>query len=510
MSKYYLNNYKISFCDLKKSKTINSFFKEIQIEKYVIIFSVLDDAFRYWKNFTQRKRIGLEEELIFRNSYIAIIDAKTSFKFEKQESKYIEYNYKTEGLNILVSSAGYQNIPFKSQIIVNDIDYSKNIRGLNVVLVNKSTKKVDYAFNCDLCLDDSLSINSILKRYVKRLDILIEGMELADKYCSYDNSIFYLILNRHIGDAARVLKDIKKIKYYYGETANKYHFKDDDLEPKEIKKKDFVKFFPKRKCIKKIFIITNQSISGVAKLYSESIDGIIVLAQDELNAIELYAYSGCGIHENILSDQFAGEKLLGRNKFDEGSWVRWIMFGINDTMWGLCLPKCMKAVESRMTISETTSCETREIIETNKIIIDKTVIFCPVAKSSSILDVSIWKKFAVFLNDLGYRVFTNVGPNELPIEGTQGLSVGVDCVVALSKMGCRIIGVQCGLMDILGWTGCGNYTVINVIHNEIDRTYARDVSSLKEINIKDNNVTYLRIEHFEEEYVLKLLEDNFH
>ena len=126
------------------------------------------------------------------------------------------------------------------------------------------------------------------------------------------------------------------------------------------------------------------------------------------------------------------------------------------------------------------------------------------------LSERIWEKFAQRLKKNGYDIYTNVGPNEKPINGTRALAVSIDEIVCLSNMGARVVGVQCGLMDILSWAKCGNFLVINPIHNSVDITYARDVGCINEVNKKPNNVTYLRIEHFEEDYVLKLLMDNFH
>lgn len=138
------------------------------------------------------------------------------------------------------------------------------------------------------------------------------------------------------------------------------------------------------------------------------------------------------------------------------------------------------------------------------------ILLCPVAQSSSMLDYDLWRKFADILSRKGFTVYTNVFGKELTVDGTQALRVGIDEVACLGSMGCKIIGVQSGLMDVLLWVCPKQLTILNVIKNNMDKQYALSRNATKEVNIQPNGSTYLRIEHFEEEYVLKLLEDNFH
>ena len=489
---------------------LNNYFADLDLNNSIVVFSVLDEASTYWGKFTQKNILGLKAELKYRNAYIAIIDKSNSFVYEACDNKAISYEYLIDNLKIHITSAGFAMQPFKSEIKVNGVDYSKNLRGLNFVVIDKSTGSVLKSSNCDLYDDCDLLIDSSKRIFESRLKKIINGMRIAEKYCLYTNSIFYMILNRHIGDAARVLKAVKGIKDYYGLTASRYHFHSDDLNSEEAKSKGVKREFKKRKCIEKIVVVTNKSISGVAKLYSKYIDDIIVLQQNDLNDFELYAYSGLGMHENIMADQFPGGKLLGRWNFDEGSWVRWLMFGVNDTMWNLCMPVKLKGSECNMSVDEETRSKVNQIVAKLNIDIEKAVILCPIAKSSSMIADSIWQKFVKIIKAKGFDVYTNIGPGEKGILGTKDLPVGIDEIVCLSNKGARVVGVQCGLMDILLWAHCGNFIVLNPIVNSIDVTYARDVACLQEVNKKPNNVTYLRIEHFEEDYVLKLLMDNFH
>ena len=493
-----------------KETNLNKFFHSLELEKFIIVFSVFDEASNHWVKFTERKKLGLNETPAFRASYLAIVDKSVDFVYEKTADISIAYDYATDVVKVHVSSAGFGKEPYKSEIIVNGIDYSYNLRGLNIVIIDRESGVVKQVLNSDLFADENLRIDTVYKIFENRLNHVVAGMRLAEKYCVHSNSVLYMILNRHIGDAARVLKDSKAIKDYYGLQASRYHFGSDDINSQQAKNKNIKKEFKKVKCIKNIIVITNSSIAGVARLYSQIVDDVIILSQSELDDIELYALSNLGLHENIIPDQNAQGKLLSKWYFDEGSWARWEMFGINDTMWNLCLPKELKFNDYNMELNEQTIQRVETYLKEEHIDIKKMTILCPQSKSSSMLENSVWVKFSNILKQKGYDVFTNIGPNEQPICGTKKLQINIDEVVCMSKMGAYVIGVQCGLMDTLLWANCSNLIILSLIENKTDLAYARVANSLNEVNKKPNNVTYLRIEHFEEDYVLKLLMDNFH
>ncbi len=334
--------------------------------------------------------------------------------------------------------------------------------------------------------------------FFERLEKLKRGMEVADRICGYDTSVCYIIINRHIGDSTRAFKVLKSIRVYYGLGSNRFHFSDSTVHKAVFKKK---------KLIQKIVVVTTKSISGVAKLYSDYYDEMIILNKSDLDALELYAFSGCAIHENIFFDENPRQMISRHWNNDEGSWTRTLMFGITDLMWELCLPSNLP--KGQMKISNTSVKECGEVIEHFNIDIAKTVIICPIAKNSSMLAPNIWESFADLLIAKGYRIFTNAFGEEKTINGTERIEVDIDVIVCLANMGVRIIGVQCGLMDIIVKILPEHVTVINVIKTDKDKQYAKSRGAINEVN-HINNVTYLRIEHFEEDYVLKLLMDNFH
>lgn len=334
--------------------------------------------------------------------------------------------------------------------------------------------------------------------FLTRIEKLINGMKIANKICSYDNSICYIIINRHIGDSVRALKTLMSIKLYYGNPNDLYHF-NDGLVHKTV--------FKKKKFIEKINVITTKSISGVAKLYSKYYDDLIILSKEELDALELYAYSGCAVHENIYFDENPCQMISRHWRTDEGSWTRTQMFGITDLMWSLCLPAGLSF--GQIEIPNSTKIVGDEFINKNKITLSKMVVLCPVAKNSSMLSDEMWEKIALKLKKQGFRVFTNAFGKEKTIKDTERLELDIDVLVYCASLGVRIIGVQCGLMDIIVKIKPKFVTVINVIQTDKDRQYAASRGSINEVNLV-NGITYLRIEHFEEDYVLKLLMDNFH
>ena len=339
-----------------------------------------------------------------------------------------------------------------------------------------------------------------MEYFEQRMAKLTLGKDLADRYCTLDNTDFYIVVNRHLGDAIRTLRYLPAIRQYYGEQASRNHFQEKNVQ---------AAVFRKKKLIKRLFVITTPSITGIAKLFSRHLDGIITLNKPEVDAIELYAFSGCGKHHNIICDTHAGARVRSNWETDEGEYTRTLMFGVGDLNWELCLPKETSEYFANAEIDEATLEETKEIIRKNDMPVEHTVLLSPVAQSSSMLEEQTWIQFCKWLKERGFKVFTNVHGKEMPIEGSSPLDVGVNVIACLASMGYRIIGVQSGLVDVTVNLSPKHLTVLSVIRTAYDRQYADTRGSKKEVN-DVNGVTYLRIEHFEEEYVLKLLEENFH
>lgn len=337
------------------------------------------------------------------------------------------------------------------------------------------------------------------KIFSEKFSILTHGMRIAHENLSYDNSVAYILVYRHIGDSISVFRRIASIKDYYGENASRFHFEDI---------KTNIRPFPKKKLIKKVIAVVKPSCEGVAKLFSNCIDGLIVLSYKDLDALAQYAYSACCLHQNIYLEGDAGRLIARKSETDEGQWARMTMFKISDMQWDFCLPEIKYSGVAA--IPYDTLEYTKKFINDNFIDVGKTIIICPVAQSSSMLEYGIWEKFADKMNKCNFSVFTNVFANEPIVRGTKPLKVSIDVVACLGTMGCKIIGVQSGLMDVLLWACPERLIVLSIIKNANDMHYAKARGAIENVNKMKNGAKYLRIEHFEEDYVLKLLMDNFH
>lgn len=351
--------------------------------------------------------------------------------------------------------------------------------------------------------------NFILKyseEFEKRIRLIQTGKDVAFKYCEFDNSVFYLIVNRHLGDSLRTLRSVSSIKEYYGKDSNRIHFQGDNIPTHTPS--NFLPRIEKNKYINKLYIICSQSNAGVAKLYGEYIDGIIILQPDEITALESYAVSACSVHYNIVCDEQV-QKRIFRSPTDEGQHVRAIMFGIQDMEWDMCFPSHWKMCKPKITThidSETDSF----LRDSKNIDVSKSVVLCPAAKSTSVLEYSIWKKFVKYIQSLGYTVFTNAPKNEIPIDGTISLDCSIDILACLGKRGLKIVTVQSGLSDVLRIICPENLMVLFIIQQEKDLFVAANRGVTKEgCTVKKEGSICLRIEHFEEGYVLKLFMDNF-
>ena len=96
----------------------------------------------------------------FRASYVAVVDMKRDFVYERSSGANIECSYKVGNKYIDIISAGFECGNFSS-VRVGDNEYSHNATGINVVILkNKSLRIVD-SFFADTFLDGSLTIRKL-------------------------------------------------------------------------------------------------------------------------------------------------------------------------------------------------------------------------------------------------------------------------------------------------------------------------------------------------------------
>ena len=82
----------------------------------------------------------------------------------------------------------------------------------------------------------------------------------------------------------------------------------------------------------------------------------------------------------------------------------------------------------------------------------KTIILMPYAKSTYPLPTVFWESLVRLLAKHGYRILTNTGPGESPIEGTEAIAESVSDTVLLCRKALAVISLRSGICDILAAT----------------------------------------------------------
>lgn len=224
--------------------------------------------------------------------------------------------------------------------------------------------------------------------------------------------------------------------------------------------------FKQKNLLKEITVITSALYAGLARLYADDINDIIVWEKEELDALRLFSISDRRQIYNII-----------------GAYWRWIPkecevpFPIAQTVFktvhmGLNYQTKSKYIDGYGFSNE----EVQKIVKENQIIQGKSVILIPYAKSTSMLPVSFWEELAERLSD-NYRVFTNVAKSgEEAIKNTIPLNVSLEYIVDIVKYAGNAVSIRCGLTDVLALGKC-NCQVLYAIDSEYERNYAQ-VNSL--------------------------------
>lgn len=125
--------------------TFLSYLDDLKSKRYVICISVKDEAFPLLTDEVRNKlsTLGLDGTAIndYKMSYGAVIDeGRVQKEIVSKES--IELDYETEqGVGIHVGSAHFEKGNYSS-IVIDGVEYSKNSRGLNIVVYDKMKRNV--------------------------------------------------------------------------------------------------------------------------------------------------------------------------------------------------------------------------------------------------------------------------------------------------------------------------------------------------------------------------------
>lgn len=128
--------------------------------RYSIFVSCKDECSRYFKEFVSLSSLSLNSPQK-RESYVAVICGGEKV-VEKISENRIQYSFRLNinpTLWVTITSEGYRLKKEKSSILINNIDYSMNLRGLNFVVVDNLSGYVVDFFNIDTYGDKNFSIN---------------------------------------------------------------------------------------------------------------------------------------------------------------------------------------------------------------------------------------------------------------------------------------------------------------------------------------------------------------
>lgn len=171
--------------ELRETEKLQDYFKMLRADpsRYVIVMSGRDECSTHRKRFLEVIGLPLQADVPWRDSYVAVIDDGTvRIDESSKEELRTEYefvaghpNYSVEYLDhklkvccaplrycrIRIKSRGFNGSPGrdKSEILVDNIDYSINKIGINMVVIDKETGEVVDSININTYSDAGLKIN---------------------------------------------------------------------------------------------------------------------------------------------------------------------------------------------------------------------------------------------------------------------------------------------------------------------------------------------------------------
>ncbi|WP_304405238.1 hypothetical protein [Algibacter lectus] len=146
---------------IKYARTLKEYLNYAKSLDLLVLTAVRDDGSGQYRNYKKSfKSIGLESNLNkkFRWSYVGVKNMKTGFAKEIIDTTKVSINFKSEKLDIKLTSIGGNKPGNMSSILINGKEYSKNLRGHNFVIIDLKEQKVLDAFNIDTHGDDKLLI----------------------------------------------------------------------------------------------------------------------------------------------------------------------------------------------------------------------------------------------------------------------------------------------------------------------------------------------------------------
>ena len=135
------------------------YFSELDAEKYIIFMAVRGETGKHGEKLLKTAGFPVSIKPEAKNNAIIIIDSG-KVVFEQSDNGKIMHNYNVEekGLYAFIISSNKTESNC-ADIMINNIDYSMNMSGFNIVLYDKSEKCVIDTFNINTCKDEYLYLN---------------------------------------------------------------------------------------------------------------------------------------------------------------------------------------------------------------------------------------------------------------------------------------------------------------------------------------------------------------
>lgn len=255
-----------------------------------------------------------------------------------------------------------------------------------------------------------------------------------------EDKIYFILLGGHIGDAALALSWIKPYK--------EKHF------------------------VKSITILSLKKYYGLATLYADENDEVVVYPFEELDCLRVYSLAKERNHYNFIGSNYCWIPL------EKG-----IPFHVNQVIYKTMHLDLDYSVKSVFLKDISDRSDVVEIIRKNKIRKGKAIVLVPYSQSSLNLSMSFWEKLAEKLTE-SFQVYTNVGPNENAIINTTPLVVPLETLPAIVNYAGHAITIRCGIADILALGECKGMICLHYSNSEMWKNYAR-VNSMY-VNEKDS------------------------
>lgn len=235
--------------------------------------------------------------------------------------------------------------------------------------------------------------------------------------------------------------------------------------------------------LREITVITTKNYLGLVRLYEEDIDEVVVMLENEIEALRIYANSNQKEHYNIIG---ADWRFIGK-EYKVPFPLAQILFKTKHL--GLKYDVKSKYIKGVGVEDE----GFKNFINKTGLKREKSIILIPYAQSAGMLPIIFWEMLAKALSNK-YEVYTNIGPKELEIKGTSPLYIPFEYVIDTINYAGKAISIRCGLTDIVALGKC-NCQVLYAIDKPTDIHYLNATSLY--INGKESilykNAIYLNI-----------------